>query len=67
MREHKLKEVKGFAKRYGLDKLIYFEEFEDSYSAFERERQLKKWKRAWKLRIIEEENPTWMDLASNWE
>ena len=65
--EHKLKEVKGFTKKYGVDKLVYYEEFENSYDAFIRERQLKKWNRAWKLELIEKENPQWKDLAADWE
>ena len=67
MREHKLKELKGFTKKYGIDKLVYFEEFENSYDAFTRERQLKKWNRAWKLELIEKDNPQWKDLASDWD
>ena len=67
MREHKLKEVTGFAQRYNLDKLMYFEIFENSYSAFERERRMKVWKRQWKIDLIEEKNRDWNDLAKAWD
>lgn len=66
IQEHKFKQVNGFSKRYGLDKLVYYETFEDSYSAFVKERQMKKWKRAWKIRLIEDENPEWKDIARDW-
>ncbi len=52
----------GFTKKYGIDKLIYFEQTEDVQSALRREKQLKKWNRDWKLRLIEEKNPQWKDL-----
>ena len=67
MREHKLKEVKGFTQKYNLDKLVYFEIFEDSYNAFERERRVKVWKRQWKINLIEEKNKEWNDLAKDWD
>ena len=66
MQEHKFKQVEGFSKRYGLDKLVYYETFYDSYSAFERERQMKKWYRKWKIELIEKNNKEWRDLASDW-
>ena len=49
MREHKLKEVKGFTQKYDIDKLVYYESFQTGDDAFIRERQMKKWKRAGKL------------------
>ncbi len=67
MREHKAKEVNGFTKKHSIDKLMYFETFENSYEAFKRERQMKKWLRKWKLELIEKENPNWHDLAKNWD
>lgn len=67
MREHKAKEVDGFAKRYDLDKLIYYETFDTSFDAFNRERQMKAWKRQWKINRIVEENPDWLDLSKDWE
>ncbi|MFC1608766.1 GIY-YIG nuclease family protein [Patescibacteria group bacterium] len=60
--EHKNKSVKGFTGRYCCDKLVYFEQTEDAVSALNREKQLKKWKRAWKMGLIEKDNPSWRDL-----
>jgi len=60
--EHKNSVVKGFSQKYNLYKLVYYEVFEDFYESRNRERQLKKWKRFWKLQLIEEMNPTWKDL-----
>lgn len=51
-----------FSARYNLDKLIYFEEFEDRQKAHQRERRMKKWNRDWKIKLIEEKNPNWEDL-----
>ncbi|HKA80379.1 MAG TPA: GIY-YIG nuclease family protein [Xanthobacteraceae bacterium] len=61
--EHKLKFVKGFSAKYGVDKLVYFEIFDDPTSAISREKQLKKWHRGWKLDLIESRNPGWVDLS----
>jgi putative endonuclease len=62
--EHRLKSVKGFTKKYEVDRLVYFEQFDDAENAIGREKQLKKWNRAWKIRLIEEINPNWDDLYS---
>ena len=62
--EHPLKSAKGFTKKYEVDRLVYFEQFDDAENAIEREKQLKKWNRAWKIRLIEEINPNWDDLYS---
>lgn len=62
MFEHKNKIFKGFASKYDLTRLVWFEEHESREGAFRRERNLKKWKRAWKLRLIEERNPDWIDI-----
>ena len=64
--EHKNKVVPGFTARYNLTKLVYFEEFEAYTDAFEREKRLKRWRRHWKIELIEEMNPGWKDLAENW-
>jgi len=64
--EHKTGTIKGFTQKYGVSLLIYFEEFQHVQQAIERENNLKKWKRAWKLKLIEEENPNWDDLAKDW-
>jgi putative endonuclease len=60
--EHKQGQVAGFTKKYGVNLLVYYEAFEDIEYAIAREKQLKKWNRAWKLRLIEEKNPECQDL-----
>lgn len=60
--EHKNDFVEGFSKRYKAHQLVYFEMHDDMISAISREKQLKKWNRAWKIRLIEELNPMWRDL-----
>jgi len=60
--EHKNGLVDGFTKKYGVHRLVYYEVTEDGEAALLRERQMKKWNRVWKLRLIEEYNPQWMDL-----
>ena len=62
--EHKCDSVDGFTKRYGVHQLVYLELHEDMLSAIAREKQLKKWNRAWKLELIEAQNPGWKDLWS---
>ncbi len=64
--EHKNKVTKGFTKRYGLDKLVYFESYKYVNDAILREKRMKKWKREWKIKLIVEENPEWKDLAHDW-
>jgi len=61
--EHKNDSVDGFTKRYGVHRLVYYELHADMMSAITREKQLKKWNRAWKLELIESENPGWNDLS----
>jgi putative endonuclease len=60
--EHRLKTVKSFTKKYEIDRLVYFEQFDDAENAIRREKRLKKYNRAWKIRLIEELNPNWDDL-----
>ena len=62
--EHKGKFVRGFTRRYDVDRLVWFESYDDPENAIVREKELKKWRRAWKLRLIEESNPQWLDLYS---
>ncbi|MEK9151631.1 MAG: GIY-YIG nuclease family protein [Patescibacteria group bacterium] len=62
IQEHKQKVVEGFTKQYGIDTLVYYEQTGDVMSALEREKQLKKWNRAWKIRLIEKKNSKWRDL-----
>jgi len=60
--EHKQKYIKGFSEKYNTHKLVYYEQTEDVNGAIAREKQLKKWNRAWKERLINKENPKWNDL-----
>jgi len=60
--EHKNDLVEGFASKYKIHRLVYYEIYGDMMSAITREKQMKKWNRAWKLELIEEENPEWNDL-----
>lgn len=60
--EHKNKLNEGFSKRYNLTNLVYIEETNNINDALQREKQLKKWNRAWKIRLIDEYNPEWLDL-----
>jgi len=62
--EHKNHILKGFTSKYNIDNLIYFEVFSSPYDAIVREKQIKKWNRVWKTRLIEKENPGWDDLYS---
>jgi putative endonuclease len=63
--QHRLKQTKGFTKKYGIDVLVYFEQFDDAENAIKREKRLKKYNRAWKIRLIEELNPNWDDLYAS--
>ena len=63
--EHKEGEVEGFTKKYKVNRLVYFEQFNDVYEAITREKQIKGWLRIKKLRLIEGMNPTWNDLYYN--
>jgi putative endonuclease len=60
--EHKEKAVDGFTKKYKIDKLVYFEQYQDSINAISREKRIKKYPRKWKLNLIEQKNPHWKDL-----
>lgn len=60
--EHKEKVFRGFTARYGVNKLIWFEEYSDISEAIWREKKIKKWKRAWKLDLFRDTNPDWHDL-----
>ena len=59
--EHKQKLVPGFTSRYGVDRLVWFESHDDPISAIIREKDIKKWHRVWKIRLIEADNPGWLD------
>ncbi len=60
--EHKNKKVDGFTKKYEIHQLVYFEQHNNPESAIQREKQIKKWNRLWKIRLIEEKNPEWKDF-----
>jgi putative endonuclease len=60
--DHKAKTVPGFTAKYGVDQLMWFEHHEDWESAIRREKQIKEWKRNWKIELIERDNPHWLDL-----
>lgn len=60
--EHKAKMLPGFTSRYGVVRLVWFEAHQNRESAWRRERQIKEWKRAWKIELIEADNPHWTDL-----
>ncbi len=64
--EHKHRDIKGFASKYGCDRLVYYESFDDVYKAIGREKQLKGWSRAKKIALIESKNPRWEDFAEKW-
>ncbi|MBM4167125.1 MAG: GIY-YIG nuclease family protein [Ignavibacteria bacterium] len=60
--EHKRNIVKGFTEKYNVHNLVYFEEWLDIREAITREKRIKKWRRQWKVELIEKENPEWLDL-----
>ena len=60
--EHRIKAVPGFTSKYNITRLVWFEIYDDPISAISREKELKKWKRAWKIQLIESQNPQWDDL-----
>jgi putative endonuclease len=59
---HRMGCTEGFTKKYNCKRLVYFEQFDRLIEAFEREKQLKNWKRQWKLQLIHQFNPEWKDL-----
>ena len=60
--QHKQNIVKGFTKKYDVKLLVYYETHDSAEDAITREKRIKKWRRAWKLRLIENTNPLWKDL-----
>ena len=60
--EHKTKAVPSFTSRYNIGSLVWFEIYDDPITAISREKELKKWRRLWKVALIEKENPSWNDL-----
>lgn len=63
--QHKNKVYAGFTAKYNIDRLVYFETTSDVRAAITREKQLKKWKREWKINLINQQNPKWIDLSVN--
>lgn len=60
--QHKNEVVDSHTKRYGIKRLVYYEAFDNPYNAVQRERNIKHWKRSWKVQLIESNNPEWNDL-----
>jgi putative endonuclease len=60
--EHREKLAEGFTKKHDVQRLVYFERFDDPLSAIQRERRLKKWNRRRKIELLEKDNPDWLDL-----
>ena len=66
VRQHKEHELEGFTARYNIDRLVWYEVFGDVHDAIAKEKQLKRWRREKKIRLIESRNPTWQDLSEEW-
>jgi putative endonuclease len=66
MEQHAKGEGSVFVRKYGVNQLVYFEEYALYADAIRRETNLKRWKRAWKVELIEKHNPPWIDLLKNW-
>jgi putative endonuclease len=64
--EHKWREHEGFTARYNCDRLVWFERYQDVTWAIDREKELKGWRRAKKIALIEAGNPAWVDLSRGW-
>ncbi len=60
--QHKNKTLKGFTSRYDVDRLVWFETYDDPVNAITREKEVKKWRRDWKIQLINQSNPDWRDL-----
>jgi putative endonuclease len=60
--QHKTKATPGFTSRYAVDLLVWFETYDDPATAISREKEIKKWRRDWKIQLIEKSNPDWKDL-----
>jgi len=66
VQEHKTGQIEGFGRHYNIDTVVYVESFGDVSSAIAREKQIKRWRREKKLRLIIQENPDWRDLSDGW-
>ncbi|EHO41394.1 Excinuclease ABC C subunit domain protein [Caldithrix abyssi DSM 13497] len=65
--EHKNKLIDGFTKKYNINKLVYYETFQDVRAAIEREKEIKKWRREKKNKLVNTKNPEWRDLSEDFE
>lgn len=63
--QHKEKQIEGYTKKYNVDRLVYFETYDDYWDAANREKRMKKWNRDWKIELIEKDNPEWKDLYAS--
>ena len=66
LHQHRTRAVKGFTSRYSVYRLVHFEMADSMYAAIAREKQLKAWRRDWKIALIEQQNPFWEDRAVDW-
>jgi putative endonuclease len=66
VQQHKLATFDGFTSKYGCKSLVWYEDHQAMLDAIQREKQIKRWRRAWKLALIEAENPEWRDLSEDW-
>ncbi len=64
--EHKHKRLPGFTSKYNVRRLVYFESTSDVHAALSREKQIKAWRRAKKIALVESRNPQWQDLGEDW-
>ena len=64
--QHRTKAVEGFTSRYNIDRLVWYESTDQVLAAIEREKEIKAWRREKKIKLIEAENPAWIDLAREW-
>lgn len=60
--QHRERVLEGFTRRYWVDRLVYFEPYDQAIIAARRERAMKRWRRDWKIKLVEKDNPTWRDL-----
>ncbi|HWD57693.1 MAG TPA: GIY-YIG nuclease family protein [Stellaceae bacterium] len=69
--QHKTSLTPGFTSRHGVKRLVWYEQLADAPTAIRREKVIKKWRRDWKIRLVEEDNPDWLDLydgiAQSWQ
>lgn len=63
--EHRERVLEGFTRKYGVDRLVYYERHDEAAEAARRERSMKRWRRDWKIELVEKTNPTWRDLFAD--